>query len=484
MHVKGLVCLTIAIAVAGIPAIAAADQKVVVEAYAGKRPADAEKLLAPIYSELHSRGYVTSAALGERVDLRVSRSGDGLDSTKVDKARKFKESAYDRYINGDDRLAVTESQEAIDHLMAAPAHMARKPETRGILFDALIISSHAHQRLGNAQDSTRAMSELIRTFPDKSINSTQWDPEIIKLQRSIKAQLEPSVGTLKIEVSDPKTILYLNERYIGAGSKEFTDLVPGTYRVYAEPAGQQGRVHYVNVSTGSVTPLSIDAALDTALRTRDDYVGFELDGESGRSANESRVATSLARDLNANEIVVLGIRDVNGKRSITGVVYDINTGDAVQSAGVQIDPIVPSDDKIASLGRFLAGDKVDGLAPLVFDSGGGGGNGNDRAKRKTGGGEPRFKTARWVSLGLGLAGLGVGGVLIAIHSPEFNDDGSRNDQQKNTLVPGIAVVSAGAVLTGVAIYMFLSGGSKPTREPAVSLVPTYGGLGVSLSGSF
>lgn len=474
--------LAIACAIVGIPAAATADDKVVVEAYGGQRPADAEQLLAPIYKELHDRGYVTASSLGKRVAVRVSKSGDGLASTEVDKARKFKDSAYSRYINGDDKLAVSEAQQCIDILERAPAHMARKPDVRDIYFDALIIAAHSHMRLGNSQESTDAMSEIIRTFSDRSINSTRWDPDIIKLQSTIKADLAPEVGTLRIEVSDPKTVLYVNERYVGAGDKEYTDLVPGKYRIYAEPAGEQGRVHTVNVSTGSITPLRIDSTLDTALRTRGDYVGLELDGESGRADDESPVVTSLARDLNASQVVVLGIRTVDGKRSITGVVYDINTGDVLHSAGVSIDPIVPSDDKIASLGRFLAGDEVEGLAPLVFDNGNG--TGSNPRFDDTGNGGARFGKLKWMMLGLGVAGMATGGVLIAIHEPEFNEDGSRNDSQLNTKVPGIATLAAGAVFTGVAIYMFMSGGNKSSREPAVSIAPTDGGFGLSLSGSF
>lgn len=483
---RRIVFLAVACAVAGMPALASAQDKVVVEAYSSQRPGDAEQLLAPIYAELHGRGYVTADRLGSKVGNRVSKSGDGLTSTQVDKARKFKESAYNRYINGDDKLAVGEAQACIEILEGAPAHMARHPEVRDIYFDALIIASHSHMRLGNTSESTKAMSEIIRTFREKSINSTRWDPDIIKLQRTLKDQFAPTVGTLRIEVSDPKTVLYVNERFVGAGDKEYTDLIPGTYRIYSSPAGLQGRVHYVNVSEGSITPLRIDDKLDMALRTRGDYVGLELDGESGRISDEGRVATSLARDLNAGEIVVLGIRKVDGKRSITGVVYDINTGDALHSAGVTIDPIVPSDDKIASLGRFLAGDEVEGLAPLVFDMGGGGGDGHDGNRRfddrDTGG--ARYGKLRWVMLGLGVGAMAAGGVLIAIHEPEFNDDGSRNDAQLNTKVPGIATLTAGAVFTGVAIYMFLSGGKSSPREPAVSFAPTDGGFGLSLSGSF
>src|SRR5262245_14536193 len=54
-------------------------QPIAVESYGAERPADAERLLAPVLGELERSGFPPASAVARRLESRVSRASRALD---------------------------------------------------------------------------------------------------------------------------------------------------------------------------------------------------------------------------------------------------------------------------------------------------------------------------------------------------------------------------------------------------------------------
>ena len=65
-----------------------ADGKtIVLESYAGERPANTERLLAPLHTELSALGYLSGPAeLGSTIESGMSRSAGTLDQEQLGRA--------------------------------------------------------------------------------------------------------------------------------------------------------------------------------------------------------------------------------------------------------------------------------------------------------------------------------------------------------------------------------------------------------------
>ncbi len=100
---------------------------------------------------------------------------------------------------------------------------------------------------------------------------------------------------------------------------------------------------------------------------------------------------------------------------------------------------------------------------------------------------PWWQTARtyaWASLGLGLAAVVPGGVLVGMDGKETCDapDGARRPRVYDTLVPGAVLLGAGAALLGTALLLALLGDDGGAGAVQVELAP--GAAGLTLSGGF
>jgi hypothetical protein len=91
----------------------------------------------------------------------------------------------------------------------------------------------------------------------------------------------------------------------------------------------------------------------------------------------------------------------------------------------------------------------------------------------------------------GVAGMAVGGYLLAISGSVF-DEGThgingepteRPDGYHDTLVPGVVAAGAGVALTALGVYMFVAD-RKAAHETELSVIPTGDGWGLALSGQF
>lgn len=483
MHASSL------LAVLAASALVATDAKadpIVLEAYGGARPADADRLLEPVMAELARAGFPAPREVGRRVGEQLSRSGRQLSPDELTTAMRAIESGYKKFVGGQYAEAVTEIDRGLRPLQASPATIAGKQDRRELVLKGLIGLSLAHKRLGRQAEATAAMAELLRSFPDKEISYKDYGPEPRDFFKQVQGDLaREGRGSLAVDVDDDRAVVFVNERYAGVGDVTVSDLYPGAYRVFVQQGDELGRVHDVKVEAGATANVSVSWALDAALES-DGAAALVFADEDARRELEPRHAVRVARALGAPSVVVLGIRDNRGRRSVVGAVYTADSTRPLRSGAVAVEPVAPSASRLEALARLLAGDEVaaDLVAPLNEESGeaakddGGGGGG--------GGGARPFRAWKWVATGAGALAIAGGVVLIAVHEPEYMDDGSRNPSARATRTAGIITASAGAAVAALGIYFFIRDRSDAAEaDTAVSVAPAGDdGAALVLFGSF
>jgi hypothetical protein len=487
---------TCALLIAARPASSApSGQPIVVEAHAGERPADADKLLGPVLSELARSGFSAPKAVAERIDDSLSRSGDGLSEEQVAEAVSTIESGYKSFLSGKFDAAVQEIDRGLAVLRKAPAALVGKNDgRRDVVMRGLVGLALAHKRRGRTTQATDAMKELVRSFPDREVSYKDYGPEPREFFDAVRQDLgREGKGEIAVDLDDDRTVVFVNEHYANSGDVRIRDLYPGTYRLFLQQGNRFGRVHEVVVEAGSTTTVSLSWQLDAVLRT-DRAAALLFDDETARRDHEARFAVRVARALGAPSVVVLGIRENRGRRSVVGAFYAADSLRPLRSGAVAVEPVAPGQDRFEALARLLAGDDEAAalVAPLADVSPR---RSSDRdtvdvEESAPEGGRP-LKVWKWVTLGAGLAALGAGATLIAIDDPPEapTTGGVRVRQGRETAVAGIATASAGALLSGLGIYFFFRDASDRNDAEAgaesASIVPLdTGGAALFVTGRF
>jgi hypothetical protein len=195
------------------------------------------------------------------------------------------------------------------------------------------------------------MAEAIRTFPERTVSTAEFDPRVRDLQRRVRqALLAPGTGSLELRADDPAAVLFVNERFVGTGAARVDDLPAGTYRVHAARGARVGRVHAVAVAPRGVASLAVPWQLEAALRA--DAGGVTLDADT--TERELALAGRLARSLDAPRVVILTVRTIGGRRAVAG--QTIVTATQARTFGaIQVEPLAPPPASLSALGAFLAG---------------------------------------------------------------------------------------------------------------------------------
>ena len=479
----------VAVALAIAPAAAAAapgGEPIVVEAHAGPRPADADRLLAPVLAELRRNGFAGPKIAASRIDDVLSRPSRAVTEQQISDALRAIERGYKKFLGGEFDAAIKEIDRGLSVLRAAPAALVGKnDDRRRVVMRGLVGLALAHKRRGRATQATEAMKELVRSFPQSEVSYKDYGPEPREFFDAVRQDLaREGKGSIAVDLDDDRTVLFVNEHYVDAGDAKIRDLYPGTYRLFLQQGNRFGRVHEVVVEAGTTTTVSLSWQLDAALRT-DGAAALVFDDEAARRDLEPRFALRIARALGAPSVVVLGIRMNRGRRSVVGAFYTADSMRPLRSGAVAVVPVVPGVDRFEALARLLAGeDEAAALvSPLADDSARRGPASTAAGDRDDAeGGSRPLKVWKWVTLGAGLGVLAGGATLIVLD----NAGGARDRYERDTSTAGVVTASAGALLTGVGIYLFIrdSGDQDEPGPEAASLVPTDGGAALVVSGRF
>jgi hypothetical protein len=452
----------------------------VLESYPGVRPGDAESLLEPLMRELSDRGFsVGPDSLGNAVEGELSRSGRILSSRELSTARGLVDQGWSQWVDGDFSGAAQTLSSALELFRSAPATIARDQSQRDPMRRALVGLALANKRLGNAAEATSAMAEVVRSFPDRAIDKGTFGPEAKSFYEKVQADMKQrGKGSLRVEVDDSNAVVFVNERYITLGSTTQADLYAGRYRVYVQRGDDIGRVHVVDVEPGAEKTVSITWSLDAALHTHA-FVGFEFSSNAERERNEARFATTVARATGASGVVVVSIAVVDGRRVVQGSVLLMDTATTLRRAYLPIEPVAPNATQVRALALFLAGGEATDDLVVV---------GAKQPTATPSAGRP-YRVWKWLSLGLGTAALGTGVYLFTIHDDCSTGEppaGGSCEEFYDTQAPAIVAASAGAVLLGTGLILWLKDEPPGERAPrrAAGVVPTRGGFVFSLSGTY
>src|SRR5262249_26312009 len=197
-------------------AASAGPDRIVITVAEKGRPSDLSEALAPIEAALAKRGYVQGAALVNMVEGTMSREGGALSASDVVEAQRGVERAYDKFINGSYPEALSGAKAVLQLYSRAHGQLAREAALRELRYRALIIASRSADVTADGESAFALMAEMIRSFPDRPVSGTQFDPSVIALYRRVREELvRQGTGMVEVRVDDPNAAVWIDEQFAG-----------------------------------------------------------------------------------------------------------------------------------------------------------------------------------------------------------------------------------------------------------------------------
>ncbi len=466
------------LALAG-PALAGTSDGVVLESYAGPRPANAGATIAPLLEELAQRKYSTDQDVSRRFEAGVSRGAStaSLPATldaEIDRATKL-------WAIGNAAGAVTVLSPLLETVHAASGALLGNKKGRDSFLRLLTVLGLSYERAGDRPQSDATFDEMIRTFPTATIDGGTYGQDAVKaLANRQKIAASGPKGRLVVQIENQKGEVYINEVLASTGTTA-KDLLPGTYRVVVQVGRVRSRTHEVLIKAGADLIIEVDPDLDQVVRTGS-WVGFEFAGATQQSRLEGPYAGKFAEALGEPAAVVVGIDpSKEGGPALFGALI-LRNGQEVRRASVALSP-APSAERIAGLAGFLVGDKDAKIAGLDIQrdgaitatvGGGGGGTIRGPGPGSYDGGGGRWRGWPWVTGIAAVAGLGTGAILLVLDGscPGGKTELSCPDLY-NTSTPGYLALGGGAVFAAITIYLIVTQPDRPSKTAFVA--PTADG---------
>ncbi len=449
---------------------------IALEAYTGERPADASRLVTPIFDELAARKFATGDTLAHTYDGSISRAPQtttGLPSDFADQADR----GFKAWVGGRFDEATKVLVPLVEGAHANPGAFATAPALREPLRKAMIALGLSQLKTGDQAAAAATFGELVRAFPDAQLSRATYGPEAFDAFEQVRREANASGrGKLTVKVTDEQAVVFIDEAYRAIGTTT-AELVPGEYRVVTVLNKQPSRSHKVTVRAGGEATVVIDNAFDEALRTSG-WTGFSFPTEAARDAHEAAYAIDFAKATNATALAIVGIDQIKGHDVIVGSLVSLQTGREIRRASVALDPD-PSNDRLQALAHFLAGDppaagievqlgaKTSVPAESVVDH------------PNTG----RWGGWKWITGTAAVGALVTGGVLLALDGKcKQTPDPGRPCDDVYANSPGQWIgLGAGAVLAGISVYLFATQPSRPSRSAFVAPAPHGAVAGFSTS---
>ncbi len=452
------------------PAPAQAEQTILLRSSVGAPPTDANYYIGFMLRLLGDEAPLHGPALRRRVEARLSRPAGTRGSTTD--LRALVKDGRRLMIEGEFAQAAARLEQARVKILARTAEVASDQGLRRALHATLLLSAHASLRTGRAQRATELVSEVIRSFPDRELSLVKYSPDLVKFYKKVRRELDRQQrGTLTVTTRRPGCMVFVNERFVGLSPTKVVDLYPGRYRVYLQRQERRGRVHAAAVE-GQDHQLALDFNLDRVLRTTP-QVGLRFHDEAALARGEIDAGAAVARAVGASQALLVGLRRHNERLALSGTLVSASTGQIVRSGLVALEPAAPSPEVLRVLGQFLvAGKPGIGIVirPLPKEGGVPGAGGTDAG----GAGSSWIGIAKWVGLGVGVAGLAAGITLIALDGEGTCDTaaGDRCKDTYETLAPGVALTATGGVAAAAAAVLFILDARRGGRSSeAVGLSP-------------
>lgn len=481
-----LALLTIAMVLA-LGATARA-QPIVIEAHVGEPPAEGARILSVVFEELAHRDYrVGVEGVGAALEAKVSRpaSTGYVDAKEILATLSAGIDLWTHSKGAEDFQKAADSLEkTLTTLRANQALLASDQSITKQLFAADLALALSKSRLGDQIGARAAMSNLIISHPDTAITRSDHGPDADRLYKHARAAFDSSgPGTLNVTVDDPVVNIYLNEEFVGSGSLT-RSVLPGEHRIYVQRGKVPGRLHVVQVAPGVETKLEIDWLLDATLESGAPFVGLRFDSEEQRTEHAARLATKIAGELGAAEVIVLGFGDLDGVQAVIGTLYSVETGTPVRRLGEATVPDPPA-RRLKAFAAYLGGDPPDPsltlLVPIPIEY--------QRMRDESGGSSHGW--VKWTTGAAAVGGIVAGLYLIDLHGKGTCNAVNAQCQEEWYSAPfGYASLGVSAVLAGVTTYLFVRDPWKRDEPrtgdtaPTVSLTSWPGTIGISVLGVF
>ena len=473
------------------PGFADAEGKpILILSHAGAPDENTQGQLDAFARTLGQHGALWGLSLSKAIEARVSRSPGvlpGADGEMIKQVHNGRRA----FINGNFKQAVKLLEPARKALMTAEGRLSSNQSLRGALHTALLMLGHTYLRLNKPEKATEAVSEAIRSFPDRDLSLVKYAPELVKFYKKVRLQLrKQDRATLRVVTEPAGCMVFINGRYAGMSPARVADLYPGSYSVYVQRAQQKGRVHQV-IMDGSEKQLSINFGLDTVLRTKE-RVAFHFASGQQAKKNEVRYAASVARAVGRTRAILVGIRALDSGRVLRGTLISTDGARVVRSGSISLEPAAPSRATLSSLVDFLVSGKED---PVVTVSGRPGKKAGAMVTAPPANGPQDDRGApgswmgvvKWVALGVAVAGLGAGIPLMALDGQGTCDGGNRCPDNYETLAPGVAVTAVGgAAVVGAVVLFVLDARNKKRARHQAGIAPVLlpGGFGLGATVRF
>ncbi len=451
---------------------------IALEAYTGERPADASRLVTPIFDELAARKFATGDTLAHTFDGSISRApqtASGLPSDFGEQADR----GFKLWVGGRFDEAIKQLVPLVEAAHANTGAFATAPALREPLRKAMIALGLSQMKTGDQAAMGVTFGELVRAFPDAQLSRATYGPEAFDAFEQVRRETNASGrGKLTVKVADEQAVVFIDEAYRAIGTTT-AELVPGEYRVVAVVNKQPSRSHKVVVRAGGETTVVVDNGFDQAVRTSG-WTGFSFPTEAVRDAHEAAYAIEFAKSTNATALAIVGIDQSKGHDVIVGSLISLQTGREIRRASVALDPD-PSNDRLQALAHFLAGDPPAAgievqLGAKMSAAGVAAQHDEDHPSGRWGG-------WKWITSVAAVGALGAGTTLLVLDGrcKQMPQPGRPcNDVYANS--PGQWIgLGVGAVLAGVSIYLFATQPSRPVRSAYVAPAPNGGVVGFTTS---
>lgn len=457
------------------PAVAGTSDGVVLESYVGPKPASAAAAVTPLLNELAQRRYSIDQDVSRRYEAGVSHEVGTVTlpssfAADVDRGTKL-------WASGQFSDAVAVLSPLIETSHAASGSLIGNKKARDKLQDALVVLWMSYDRAGDRLSAENTLGELLRTFANPTVNSAFGQGAATAFAQAQKAALAAPKGKLVVQVANQASEVYINEQLASTGTTA-RDVLPGTYRVIVQQGSLRSRTHEVEIKAGSNVVIEIDPEFDQLLRTAP-FMGFEFIGAAQRERLEGPFAALVAEALAESSAVIVGIDATPASGPVLYGALILRNGREVRRARVALTP-APSAERLSDLAGFLVGDKKANTAGLeiqldgVVPAGPGPGPGPSEGRSTRWGGWP------WVTGVLAVGGLTAGGILLALdgHCKDGSNDPRCPDVYENK-PPGWGSLGAGAVFTGITVYLIIT---RPPSAPRRSAFVAPAGNGGAIAG--
>ncbi len=481
------------------------------EAYDGERPREAEAIMQVLRQGLQATELEANPTiLTQRLHSHVYSNGIADAEYKPEVFEKDVTAGMDAWSNADFDIATQRLTTAIARARANPLMLVREPRCRATMMRALLRTALASKRqaeqlvkqgsvrgmrqeqfaglvteLRERQDS--AMRELIRSFGDEAITATEYGAEAANLFSDVKVKIYEADGGQLLVTSNAKNLtLYLNERVVpGFAGTMISKLRPGEYRVLMQAPNRDVREYRINVEPNTLARLDIQTVADAALVTGK-WVGFL---HTTKEVEGATAAALVKMQPQHTEVVTLRILPQVRSIVVVATKYQTATGQLLLRGSITLDRDAlrskNNADRLRQLVIFLRWNGDDSSKAVTIEKGkkveiptkpsieepvapmpapppaetasyAAKPSGRQLVPR------PSHVGAKVLVVG-GVVTMIGGGVLLAIDEDPNNGSGKVEPTYRESTMAGIVTLSAGTVIAGLGLWLWLRNDAAPVR---------------------